>query len=95
MLGDEVAFHELAIGTSLGYIGYGPEGAAELVGPLKFLLAYAQSHGAKTIMLTGRYAAGHGSKLGAGTIDNVNSNFSFSFPATKSGLMGFLKGLGK
>lgn len=57
--------------------------------------AYAQSQGAEKITLAGRYASPEGSKLGNGSFDNVNQNFSFSFPATKEGLRDFLKGVGQ
>lgn len=91
----EIIFDEFAVGTSKGFIGVGADGAAELVGPLKKMLSYAQSQGAKTITLRGRYASPEGSMLGTGSINNVNQNFSFSFPATKDGLKEFLKGIGK
>ncbi|TFF14543.1 hypothetical protein EXW72_03900 [Pseudomonas sp. BCA14] len=51
--------------------------------------------GAGKITLTGRYASPEGSKLGTGSFDNVNQNFSFSFPATKEGLRDFLKEVGQ
>ena len=95
MSGSEITFDEFAIGTSKGFIGVGADGAAELAGPLKKMLAYAQSQGAGKITLTGRYASPEGSKLGTGSFDNVNQNFSFSFPATKEGLRDFLKGVGQ
>lgn len=31
----EVIFADFAVGTSKGFMGYGPDGASELVGPLK------------------------------------------------------------
>ncbi|SDS84781.1 filamentous hemagglutinin [Pseudomonas asplenii] len=86
----EVIFDDFAIGTSKGFIGYGPDGASELVGPLKKLLEYTQSQGAKTVTLKGYYASEEGAALGAG---KVGEKFSFSFPATKEGLRDFLKGL--
>ncbi|QHA85387.1 hypothetical protein E3Z27_12435 [Pseudomonas mediterranea] len=95
MSGSEITFDEFAIGTSKGFIGVGADGAAELAGPLKKMLAYAQSQGAEKITLTGRYASPEGSKLGTGSFDSVNQNFSFSFPATKEGLRDFLKGVGQ
>jgi len=95
MSGSEITFDEFAIGTSKGFIGVGADGAAELAGPLKKMLAYAQSQGAEKITLTGRYASPEGSKLGTGSFDNVNQNFSFSFPATKEGLRDFLTGVGQ
>lgn len=70
-----------------------PDGAAELVGPLRKMLSYAQSQGAKTITLKGYYASEEGSILGTGSADNVGQRFSFSFPATTDGLKAFLKGL--
>lgn len=73
----------------------GTDGAAELVGPLKKMLNYAQSQGAERITLKGRYATEEGAMLGTGSVDNVKQNFSFSFPATREGLRGFLKGLEK
>lgn len=91
----EIVFDEFAVGTSKGFIGVGPDGASELVGPLKKKLSYAQSHGAETITLKGRYASPEGSLLGTGSVNNINQNFSFSFPATKDGLKEFLKGIGK
>jgi filamentous hemagglutinin len=91
----EIVFDEFAVGTSKGFIGVGPDGASELVGPLKKMLSYAQSHGAETITLKGRYASPEGSLLGTGSVNNINQNFSFSFPATKDGLKEFLKGIGK
>lgn len=45
----EVIFDDFAVGTSRGFIGYGPSGAAELVGPPKKLLEYTQSQGGRTI----------------------------------------------
>jgi hypothetical protein len=42
-------------------IGVGDDGAAELVGPLKKMLAYAHSQGAVEITLTGRYVSPEGS----------------------------------
>ncbi|EIK60055.1 hypothetical protein [Pseudomonas lactis] len=86
----EVIFDDFAVGTSKGFIGYGPDGASELVGPLKKLLEYTQSQGAKTVTLKGYYASEEGAALGAG---KVGEQFSFSFPATKEGLRDFLKGL--
>ncbi|MBP5101171.1 hypothetical protein, partial [Pseudomonas protegens] len=41
----EIIFNDFSVGTSKGYFGYGPDGAAELVGPLKQMLNYAQSQG--------------------------------------------------
>jgi len=38
--------------------------------------------------------APEGSMLGTGSHNNLNQSFSFSFPATKDGLKGFLKGIG-
>lgn len=38
----EVMFDDFAVGTSKGFIGNGPNGAAELVGPLKKLVQYTQ-----------------------------------------------------
>ncbi|OAE10409.1 hypothetical protein AZH11_27125 [Pseudomonas simiae] len=70
MSGSEITFDEFAIGTSKGFIGVGADGAAELAGPLKKMLAYAQSQGAGKITLTGRYASPEGSKLGTGSFDN-------------------------
>lgn len=57
MSGSEITFDEFAIGTSKGFIGVGADGAAELAGPMKKMLAYAQSLGAEKITLTGRYAS--------------------------------------
>ncbi|MCJ7957679.1 MAG: hemagglutinin repeat-containing protein [Pseudomonas sp.] len=91
----EIIFNDFSVGTSKGYFGYGPDGAAELVGPLKQMLNYAQSQGAEKITLKGRYATEEGAMLGTGSVDNVKQNFSFSFPATREGLKGFLKGLEK
>ncbi|MGE8412843.1 MAG: hemagglutinin repeat-containing protein, partial [Pseudomonas sp.] len=91
----EIIFNDFSVGTSKGYFGYGPDGAAELVGPLKQMLNYAQSQGAERITLKGRYATEEGAMLGTGSVDNVKQNFSFSFPATREGLKGFLKGLEK
>jgi filamentous hemagglutinin len=86
----EVIFDHFAVGTSKGFIGYGPDGASELVGPLKKLLEYTQSQGAKTVTLRGYYASEEGAALGGG---KVGDKFSFNFPATKEGLRDFLKGL--
>ncbi|MDR2307115.1 MAG: filamentous hemagglutinin N-terminal domain-containing protein [Paucimonas sp.] len=86
----EVIFDDFAVGTSKGFIGYGPDGASELVGPLKKLLEYTQSQGAKTVTLKGYYASEEGAALGAG---KVGEKFSFSFPSTKEGLRDFLRGL--
>jgi hypothetical protein len=91
----EITFDDFAVGASKGFIGVGADGAAELVGPLKKMLAYAQSQGAETITLKGRYASPEGSMLGTGSPNNLNQSFSFSFPATKDGLKGFLKGIGQ
>lgn len=66
-----------------------------MVGPLKEMLSYAQSQGAETITLKGRYASDQGSMLGTGSPNNINQDFSFSFPATRDGLKGFLKGIGQ
>ncbi|MBU3059590.1 hypothetical protein [Pseudomonas indica] len=90
--GNEIIFDDFSVGTSKGFIGVGSEGAAELVGPLKQMLKYAQSQGAKTVTLKGYYATEEGAALGAG---KVGEKFSFSFPATNEGLRSFLKGLGK
>jgi filamentous hemagglutinin len=90
MKAGEVIFDDFAVGTSKGFMGYGPDGASELVGPLKKLLEYTQSQGAKTVTLKGYYASEEGAALGAG---KVGEKFSFSFPATKEGLRDFLKGL--
>ncbi|WP_156338070.1 hypothetical protein, partial [Pseudomonas sp. MIACH] len=68
---NEIIFDEFAVGTSKGFFGVGADGAAELVGPLKKMLAYSQSQGAKTITLRGRYASPEGSMLGTGSINNV------------------------
>ncbi|MBC3421761.1 hypothetical protein [Pseudomonas sp. RW3S2] len=86
----EVIFDDFAVGTSKGFIGHGSDGAAELVGPLKELLAYTQAKGGETVTLRGYYASEEGAALGAG---KVGEKFSFSFPATKEGLREFLKGL--
>lgn len=43
----EVIFDDFAVGTSKGFIGHGSDGAAELVGPLKELLAYTQAKGGR------------------------------------------------
>ncbi len=86
----EVIFDDFAVGTSKGFIGYGPDGASELVGPLKRLLGYTQAQGGKTVTLKGHYASEEGAALGAG---KVGEKFNFSFPATKEGLKDFLKGL--
>ncbi|WP_156315968.1 hypothetical protein [Pseudomonas sp. Pf153] len=86
----EVVFDDFAIGTSKGFIGYGPDGAAELVGPLKKLIEYMQAQGGKTVTLRGYYASEEGAALGAG---KVGDRFSFSFPATNDGLRSFLRGL--
>lgn len=86
----EVIFDDFAVGTSKGFIGHGPDGASELVGPLKKLLEYTQSQGAKKVTLKGYYASEEGAALGAG---KVGEKFSFSFPATKEGLRDFLRGL--
>ncbi|MCK9691137.1 MULTISPECIES: hypothetical protein [Pseudomonas] len=93
--GSEITFDEFAIGTSKGVIGVGADGAAELARPLRKMLAYAQSKGAEKSTLTGRYASPESYKLGIGSFDNVSQNFSFSFPMTKEGLRGFLKGVGQ
>lgn len=90
--GGEIIFDDFSVGTSKGFIGVGSEGAAELVGPLKQMLKYAQAQGAKTVTLRGYYATEEGAALGAG---KVGEKFSFSFPATNEGLRSFLKGLGK
>ncbi|OAI92690.1 hemagglutinin repeat-containing protein [Pseudomonas putida] len=90
MSAGEVVFDDFAVGTSKGFIGYGPDGASELVGPLKKLLEYTQSQGAKTVTLKGYYASEEGAALGAG---KVGEKFSFSFPATKEGLRDFLRRL--
>lgn len=64
MSGSEITFDEFPIGTSKGFIGVGADGAAELTGPLKKMLAYAQSQGAEKITLTGRYASRTALSLG-------------------------------
>lgn len=92
---NEITFNDFAVGTSKGFIGVGADGAAELVGPLKKMLAYAQAQGAEKITLKGRYASPEGSMLGTGSPSNVSQNFSFSFPATGEGLKEFLKGIGQ
>ncbi|MDO7895295.1 two-partner secretion domain-containing protein [Pseudomonas citrulli] len=88
----EVIFDDFAVGTSKGFMGYGPDGAAELVGPLKKLLEYSRSQGGTTVTLRGYYASEEGAALGAG---KVGERFSFSFPATKEGLKNFLRELKK
>ncbi|MCM2459704.1 filamentous hemagglutinin N-terminal domain-containing protein [Pseudomonas sp. CG7] len=88
----EVMFDDFAVGTSKGFIGYGSDGAAELVGPLKKLLEYTKSQGGTTVTLRGYYASEEGAALGTG---KVGEKFSFSFPATNEGLRNFLKGLKK
>ncbi|WP_041475785.1 two-partner secretion domain-containing protein [Pseudomonas ogarae] len=92
MSAGEVMFDDFAVGTSKGFIGYGPDGAAELVGPLKNLLEYTKSQGGTTVTLRGYYASEEGAALGTG---KVGERFSFSFPATNEGLRNFLKGLRK
>ncbi len=91
----EIIFDDFAVGTKKGFFNMGEDGAAELVGPLKRMIAYAQAEGAETVTLRGRYASEEGSMLGTGSTNNVNQKFSFSFPATREGLMEFLKGVGK
>lgn len=73
----EVIFDDFTVGTSKGFIGNGPGGAAELVGPLKKLLQYIQSQGGKTVTIKGCYASEVGAALGAG---KVGEQLSFSFP---------------
>jgi filamentous hemagglutinin len=92
MIGTNVIFDDLAIGTSKGFMGYGPDGAAELVGPLKKLLEYTQSKGGQSVTFRGYFASEEGAALGGG---QVGERFSYSFPATKEGLREFLKGLQK
>ncbi|WP_294738395.1 hypothetical protein [uncultured Pseudomonas sp.] len=60
----EAIFDDFAVGTSKGFFGFGPDGASELVGPLKKLLEYTQSQGAKTVTLKGYYASEEGAALG-------------------------------
>jgi filamentous hemagglutinin len=86
----EAIFDDFAVDASKDFFGFGPDGAYELVGPLKKLLEYTQSQGAKTATLKGYYASEDGAALGTG---KVGEKFSFSFPATKEGLREFLKGL--
>ena len=88
----EIIFDDFSVGTSKGFIGMGNSGAAELVGPLKQMLSYAQTQGAQTITLRGYYATEEGAALGSG---KVGEKFNFSFPATSEGLREFLRGIGK
>ncbi|MEZ0196954.1 hypothetical protein Q1Z72_25830 [Pseudomonas qingdaonensis] len=62
----EVIFDDFTVGASKGFIGNGPGGAAELVGPLKKLLQHTQSQGGKTVTIKGCYASEVGAALGAG-----------------------------
>ncbi|WP_440972725.1 hypothetical protein [Pseudomonas koreensis] len=66
-----------------GCMGVGPDGAAELVGPLKKLLEYTQLKGGQTVTFSGYFASEEGAPLGGG---EVGEKFSYSFPATKEGL---------
>ncbi|CAI8812310.1 hypothetical protein EMIT0347P_20358 [Pseudomonas sp. IT-347P] len=90
MIGTDVIFDDLAIGTSKGFLGVGPDGAAELVGPLKKMLEYTQSKGGQNITFRGYFASEEGAALGGG---EVGQKFSYTFPATREGLREFLKGL--
>lgn len=47
----EVIFDDFAVSTSKGFIGYGPNGASELVGPLKKLLKHTRPQGARQLPL--------------------------------------------
>lgn len=88
--GKNIFFNEFSIGTQKGFLGVGPKGAAELVGPMKELINFSQRNGASTITLSGRYAMEEGAALGGG---KVGDSFSFSFPATNQGFKEFLETL--
>lgn len=79
-------FDDLAIGTSKGFLGVGPDGAAELVGPLKKMLEYTQSKGGQNITFRGYFASEEGAALGGG---EVGQKFSYTFPLLMKGLESF------
>jgi len=87
----EVIFDDFAVGTSKGFIGYGPDGASELVRPVnKAPRIHSVSKGAKTVTLKGYYASEEGAALGGG---KVSDKFSFIFQLPEKDLETFLKGL--
>ncbi len=92
MTGKNISFGNFSIGTQRGFIGTGPKGAAELIGPMKELINFSQKNGANTITLTGRYDTLEGAALGGG---KVRDSFSFSFPASQQGFADFLGTLRK
>ena len=92
MIGKNITFSDFAVGTARGFLGSGAKGAAELLGPMKELVAFSRTQGAETITLTGKYATEEGAALGGG---KIGQEFSFTFDASLDGFKEFLKRLGK
>ena len=88
---ENLKFTDFAVGTERGLMGIGKEGATELIGPMRQLIKFAETLGAKTVTFEGKYATEEGAKLGGG---KVGESFSFTFPASEDGfkeLIGQLK----
>jgi hypothetical protein len=90
--GNNIVFTDFAVGTARGMLGIGERGGAELLGPLRQLVAYSQQQGAKTITLSGRYVTEEGARLGGG---QVGSKFSYTFSANEAGIKNLFEQLRK
>ncbi|WP_225318780.1 hypothetical protein [Cellvibrio sp. KY-GH-1] len=88
--GRTITFENFSVVTSRGAWGKVGGGAQELVGPMRSLVGYAESMGARNIIIKGRFESAEGAMLGGG---QVGGSFSYSFSATTSGLRNFLSGL--
>jgi filamentous hemagglutinin len=89
--GSTAIFNDFSVGTARGFMGLGAKGAAELLGPMRELIKYAQQAGAKQITLAGKYVTEEGARLGGG---KIGESFSHTFEASASGLKSFIKQLG-
>lgn len=88
--GSTMIFNDFAVGTARGFMGLGAKGAAELLGPMRQLVEFAQQAGAKQITLSGKYVTEEGAQLGGG---KIGETFSYTFDATADGLKSLINQL--